>query len=688
MSNAINRRQFLQIMGLSTAMLAAGGAVQALEPKTRFPRQTESSANPTRADILEIIRQNLEAKFAGKEMGLDFRRINDKGELDFTIQINSTELYPVASAFKAWVVLYYFLYTPLDKWEYSATSHVYRVAVYSNNSLTGNLIHDTAPYAPGEGNTIEKFNNFLTDVVGMEHGIYGWYWIGPTPTNNIIDPRFAPGRGRLVRVREMTEFVGNVSTATDLANGWDFIARAEQHPRWSEEHFRKAIEATRQILSIPSSRYRSPIERVLFGGYTGKDGTLQVGDLAVGRVIDDAGLVRVPDGQYIIAFMSAGESEESTDPALSEVIDSIRTYQDYVNPFRAITITGPSVPIIYGQFNYGFVRSSNNVQLYTAPDSQAEKVDNPTRRTSTYGTPYVMRGSLLRFIPVNDQWGKIIYDDPVDDVFTYTDYSFIFTEANWANWNKYTRPDVYVALDTLKIIDKSHTDPIGYVTDVEEPVDKFMILYVPRRQLTLFEGTTPILKTPLVLNSLMTPRGRLYVNRIMVARNMPNYPGVPYTNFLHDGMNLNEIGYAVHGAPWQLWNETVTEWETIRRYSHGCINIPGWTWPIGKWELPVDEFIFRWINGFPAEEYPHRQSYFMRSRVHVLSFNNPYQEIFTYSILNTMRKEGKNWGDILRAWEAQPLAAPEKFFANPYNQGGDPLLNLDAATGTDDDADQ
>ncbi|MCU0512076.1 MAG: L,D-transpeptidase [Anaerolineae bacterium] len=683
-----SRRQFLEIVGLSTVTLAAGSSIQAADGRRPAPwqqQQPETAAAPTRADVLAQIRRNLQEKFAGKEMGLDFRRLNATGELDFSLTFNAQELYPVASAFKAFVVLYYFLYTPVDQWEYTPGSHVYRVAVYSNNSLTGNLIHNTAPFAPFEGNSIEKYNDFLVQVLGMKEGLYTWYWVGNTPTNGVLDERFTPRRERLVRVREQSEFVGNVSSATDLAIGWQFIATAENDPRWQEDQFRRAIEATRQLLSIPSARYRSPIERVLFGGYTGKDGTLQVGDLDVGRVINDAGLVRVLDGQYIVSFMSAGESEESTDPALSEVIDSIRTYQDFVNPFRAITIAGTSAPVVPGQFNYGFVRSSNNVQLYLEPDSQAAKVDNPTRRTSTFGTPYVMRGALLRFEPVNDQWGRIVWDDPTDDVFTYTDYSFVFTEANWANWNKYTRPSIYVPLDTLKIIDKSHTEPIEYVSAVDEPVDKFIILYVPRRQLTLFEGTTPILKTPIVLNSLMTPRGRLYVNRIMVARNMPRYPGVPYASFLHDGAALNQIGYAVHGAPWQLWNETVTEWETIRRYSAGCINIPGWSWPVGNYELPVDEFIFRWINGFPEEDYKTQRSYFMRNRVHVLSFNNPYEEIFQYSILDTMRRQGLNWNDILRRWEAKAVDAPPQFFQNPYTRNGDPLLNLDAATGTEDD---
>ncbi|MBC7810957.1 MAG: L,D-transpeptidase, partial [Burkholderiales bacterium] len=427
--------------------------------------------------------------------------------------------------------------------------------------------------------------------------------------------------------------------------------------------------------------YRSPIEKVLYGGYIGKDGTLPVGDLEIGRVINDAGIIRAEDGQYVVSFMSAGEIEQSTEPALFAVIESIRVYQDYLHPRQEIVLGGDSYRIVPNQYNHGLVRYSL-VPLFTEPRADAPFVDNPVRRSSTFGTPYLMQGAMVRFWPIDDHWGRIIWDDDEDDVFTYSDWTFGFEDANWNQWNVFTRQDIYVRIDDLLLLGPRHTFPIDYVTDVANPVDKFIIMYVPRRQLTLFEGNVPILKTPIVLNMDATPRGRLYVNRVLMARNMPNYPGVPYTNFLHDGNELNQEGFAIHGAPWHLWNETVTEWETIRRYSHGCINIPNWTVPIGNYELPVDEFIFRWISGFPRPGQD--RVHFTTDTVRILSMNNPYSEVFDYSIFDTMRFTNTNWGDILRVWEEKPLDAPERFFINPYNRDNAALLSLDAPTGQND----
>jgi hypothetical protein len=147
---------------------------------------------------------------------------------------------------------------------------------------------------------------------------------------------------------------------------------------------------------------------------------------------------------------------------------------------------------------------------------------------------------------------------------------------------------------------------------------------------------------------------------------------------LHNNDQLHKWGFAIHGAPWHLWEQTVTEWETIRRYSHGCINIPGWTMPMGNYELPVDEFIFRWAGGFPNPGT--ETTYFKRERVYVMSFINPYEEILPYSIYDFMVKERLRWGDILRAWEATPLSAPESFYNNPYSRRRESVLKLFADT--------
>ncbi|MEO0599259.1 MAG: hypothetical protein AAF126_24320, partial [Chloroflexota bacterium] len=408
MTNQINRRSFLKYIGLSTAVTLAGSAGTVLADE-----RTEETIRQHQPDILVGIRERIAAQFEGREMGLDFRRINVNGEIDWQIEINADELYPAASSFKAFAVLWYFMETPRDEWVFDPRSNVYRVAIFSNNRLTGSLIADVASRVEGDGNMIEKFNDFMLYEMGVKAGIYNWGWPN-SATLGFADARWYPTPDRYIQIGENTENISNVFTSRQIADLWTYIALAEQDPRWeSDSHFQDAILATREILSVPATEYRSPIERVAYGGYTGKDGTLPAGDINSGRVINDAGIIRVPNGtgQYIISFMSTGEREETTEPALREVVDSIRIYEDHTNPFRVISVEGSSAPIVMDAFNYGFVRN-NTTNLYLEPSVQGLKVDNPARRNSTYGTPYLMRSSLVRFVPVNDNWGRVIWDDP------------------------------------------------------------------------------------------------------------------------------------------------------------------------------------------------------------------------------------------------------------------------------------
>ena len=184
---------------------------------------------------------------------------------------------------------------------------------------------------------------------------------------------------------------------------------------------------------------------------------------------------------------------------------------------------------------------------------------------------------------------------------------------------------------------------------------------MPGRELTLFEGTEAILKTPVVLNMGQTPRGRLYVHRIYYTRNMPHYPSVPYTNFLHDGSNLDDGGYAIHGAPWHRWSETITKRETIRRYSHGCINLPNWSVKVGSYNMPVDEFVFRWIGGFPN---PSSDLLYLPKApvVRVFAHNLVHQDVFKYPAPNSVIMERKGWNEILASLDARKMDAPDSFF--------------------------
>ncbi len=658
----LHRRDFLKLVGTGLVAVPTLNGLPTLAEKLVAPKQrrvTLASVDvPDEGQLIQSLEAELRALFEGREMALDFRRLADDGTENFRIQINADEYYPVASAFKSWLVLYYFLNTPPDEWQTDSMSLVYRVAVFSNNRATGSLIYEMGGRVPGDGNPIEKFNDFILNTLQLENGLYSWNWEG-APTYGMYDERFAPTQSRYIRIRGGEEGVSNISTAEDLARGYEWISRARERPEWSDPDFQQAINAARELLSIPANGYLSPIEQVVNSGYIGKDGTLPLGDLPnIGRVINDAGIIRVPTGEFLIGFMSAGENESSTRPALEKVIDGMRRFEEMYHPSYLTYINGESHPVYEDGYNYGFVRR-REIKLYYEPDVNAEQIDNPVRRNTVFGMMYLMQGALVRFLPVDDEWAEVIRDDEEDNIFMGTDWKSSFGDANWI-----AKPprNIYVRLEDLLVIGRDHFAGINYISNAAEGTDKYIILDVPRRQLTLFEGITPILKTPVVLNMEATPSGRLYVNRRLLARNMPYYPGVPYTNFLHDGGTLNTGGFALHGAPWHRWSETVTRRETLRRYSAGCINLPNWERTIGEYTLPVDEFVFRWIGDFPNPASDRHYIPPNYTPVLIFSHYNIYQDLFNFPAPTSVRYSGYNWGDVLELIDATEVTAPDSFF--------------------------
>lgn len=268
-------------------------------------------------------RAALESAFAGRQMALDFRRFNRSFDELFRIQINALDLFPVASCFKAWLALHYFVHVPPDEWDTGEYSPVYQMAVSSDNVNTGVVLDMVARRARSRKNAIETFNDFLTQTVGMANGLHTWNW-PDSPTVGLTDPRFAPSAARSVRLGGQEYRVDNAFTAADLARGYDFLLRGEYFTRSPE--LKAAIQAARALLSIPAHNYRSPIERVYADGYTGKDGILPSADISTGRVVNDAGLIRRGDYHYIIAFMSAGESESTALSVLGQVISQMQTF--------------------------------------------------------------------------------------------------------------------------------------------------------------------------------------------------------------------------------------------------------------------------------------------------------------------------------------------------------------------------
>src|SRR5262245_49193467 len=125
----LTRRQFLEMLGV--AALA--------RPLVAFAADWDAET-----PLAKQIREHLQSVFAGNIMAHYCRRINAQHEEYFRIQINSFDIYPVASCFKAFVTLYYYLNTPKEAWDDAEGSALYSTAVFSNNVQTGTVLIDVA----------------------------------------------------------------------------------------------------------------------------------------------------------------------------------------------------------------------------------------------------------------------------------------------------------------------------------------------------------------------------------------------------------------------------------------------------------------------------------------------------------------------------------------------------------------
>ncbi|HEX2908704.1 MAG TPA: hypothetical protein VHO69_17665 [Phototrophicaceae bacterium] len=306
----MNRRHFLKTLGVGLLSLPPFQLARSLD----WEQETPAAA---------AIHEYLLSVFGGLRMALDFRCINARYDEEFRIQINAFELYPVASCFKAWLILYYLRHTPPENRDTSDSSPLYQVAVNSNNTDTGVVLAEVAERVPGPGNAIEKFNNFLLETVGLANGLHTWNWPN-TPTVGLSDARFAPSDQRRVNLSGASYEIDNVFTAADLARGYDFLLRGEYFT--SSLDLKAALQTTRALLSIRAPSYRSPIERAYSQSYVGKDGILPASDTPAGRVVNDAGIILLNERYYLIAFMSAGESESTALYVLGEVIKQMQAY--------------------------------------------------------------------------------------------------------------------------------------------------------------------------------------------------------------------------------------------------------------------------------------------------------------------------------------------------------------------------
>jgi hypothetical protein len=197
---------------------------------------------------------------------------------------------------------------------------------------TGFVIRDTGQYLDIYGNPLEKFNDTLQFRLGMKEGLHTWKWEG-NPLIGYTDRRFAPSETRNINIDGVAHSADNLTTAADLAQGYIFMEQAALgtlppnpiDPFFDTERAQIASIATLDLLSISAENYKSPIERAGVS-YIGKDGVLREGDLTVGVVISDAGLIEINGRRFAISFISVGQSEYYAVETVKAIISHIQDY--------------------------------------------------------------------------------------------------------------------------------------------------------------------------------------------------------------------------------------------------------------------------------------------------------------------------------------------------------------------------
>jgi hypothetical protein len=355
-TNHISRRTLLRwTLGGAAGLAGLAGMLPLLAPVDEVhaqiytPKTPFATLKPSGTDQAEInqgkidqLQQDILNTLGSMELGFALRELDAEGHVIASIDYQSSKLYPVASCFKAFVVYYYFWFTPEDQWQADRDSNVYSVAVFSNNVRTGTVIRDTGQYLDVYGNPLEKFNDTLLFRLGMKEGLHTWKWEG-NPLIGFTDRRFAPSDTRNINLHGVAHIADNLTTAADLAQGYIFMEQASLgtllpnpiDPFFDTERAKIASDAALDLLSISAENYKSPIERAGVD-YIGKDGVLREGDLiGVGVVISDAGLIEINGRRFAIAFISVGQSE-------FYAVETVKTLVSYIQTYAGVEVSSSS----------------------------------------------------------------------------------------------------------------------------------------------------------------------------------------------------------------------------------------------------------------------------------------------------------------------------------------------------------
>lgn len=671
---SISRRNFIKGLGIfSAATLVTGVVPPALATEitpinygavlTNYLAALDEPFNAPLNDHFERVIQ-------GTPVGLILYDINNARLLT---ALNSEKNLPIASAFKAPMLMYFLDQIERDIWNsvpvqyWAAISaddvpqahreawrdHFYilralhQALVLSDNVTTGTVFSYVAR-AQGRTDAIAAFNEWSAERVGISQlsGLSAWR-SGVDDGMSFVDARF---QGRETAISSRLIELDNMMTARDLG----------MYYAWMLSNFDAAqMQVCKDLLSIIHNDRGANLERLAQAHDAkpySKNGSLQT---AAGYAVSDAGLIELPDGQLyllVVESVDADDGVQTVVPALFEELDATLAgrYNEILHHHRVAAVSSEELLAAYvaqlreayprqesaeaGAYRYGFIMPEG-VKVYGSADEN-DTLHNPIIKATKFGVRLLMQGALIRFVDVDETWLELVPDDHRDNVRSRLGVRiFIKREDVWP-----------ISLD--------FATPLPYLLDPNtSAADKFIVINVIERELVAFEGGTPVLRTPIVLNPDATPRGAQIITSKWYSRSMqPWAPGVPFTAF------FGAEGFALHGSPWQRWTTTVNQ-ETIHgRTSAGCVNIPNWMITVGAYQRPADELIFRWLGGMEHQDqnvFDYPSEAFPALRIFSVDY---WANLRTYYRPDALVNNGLSWDDIITAIEDIPLQAPDSFF--------------------------
>lgn len=669
-----SRRNFLKLSGATAASLVFpsylaqaaphGAGSNTLQPANYVQGYLEALDRPHLAPL----NTELYDAGAGRSVGaIVYDMTNEK----LIASLQSEAPLPIASAFKA-AVLMFFVDTvdpevwssvPIQYWgtndinevperyheawrtHQGVLSDLYWMIVISDNPATGRALGYVAQQAD-RTDPLVMFNDWSHDRVGISQLSAVDFWRFGIPGH--MSQQDARYMSRDANVAFVTVKYANIMTPRDL--GLYYV--------WMLE----ALSPTQQtvcldLLSVINNERRGNVERLAYnnGGTSfSKNGTLGLEDSPAGIVITDAGIVQDGDNKvYLVVVLSVDGDRDAIPNIFGFADDVIKgRYQDKIDDIQLAYAVEENHNAYFehrlqtyypnqpdpstDKLNYAFVRYEG-VKAYYQPSLDAE-IRNPVISTSRFGVHLLMQGAAIRFVPLDDEWVQHVPDNPQDNV-----------QSRLAG-------SLYLRREDLWMISPEYVQPIPYLVNPEtRPVDKFIIINLGERELVMMEGGTLAFKTPIATNPTYTPVGTYPIIHKWFARSMQAWaPGVPFTSFFH------VEGYAIHAAPWQRWEATVTQDNIKDRTSAGCINCPDWITTVGDYTRPVDELIFRWQGGLTQSDelIIERPGDHASLRVIVV---DRWDDIYNYSLPAAVYQTGARWDDIYEQVTTTPVFAPDSY---------------------------